>query len=177
MNANSQSLGNEINSTPSSLANEVRRSSLLASGSIVGTGTASVHAQSVPIDMKAGLNNNNNNSAMTAPTASKTTANNNAGAAAAASGAGTQVAGNQQQQALQLQAQLAAMQGMAGFGAAGLNPQLAAMAGMNMNPAMMNMMSTFGGGANANAAGGNSGNSNNATTADSSNGEIGRAHV
>lgn len=204
MNANSQSLGNEINSTPSSLANEVRRSSLLASGSIVGAGTASVHAQSVPIDMEAGLNNNNN-SAMTAATVSKTTANNNAGAAAAPSGAGTpsgnvngmnsgrislvdgstaaagtQAAGNQQQQALQLQAQLAAMQGMqgmAGFGAAGLNPQLAAMAGMNMNPAMMNMMSTFGGGANANANGtgtagdgSNSRNSNNATTADSSNG-------
>lgn len=199
MNANSQSLGNEINSTPSSLANEVRRSSLLASGSIVGAGTASVHAQSVPIDMKAGLNNNNN-SAMTAATVSKTTANNNAGAAAAPSGAGTpsgnvngmnsgrislvdgstaaagtQAAGNQQQQALQLQAQLAAMQGMqgmAGFGAAGLNPQLAAMAGMNMNPAMMNMMSTFGGGANANGTGtaGDGSNSNNATTADSSNG-------
>ena len=68
MNAASQSLGNEINPTPSSLANEVRRSSLLASGNIVGgAGTVNVHTQSVPIDMKAGLNNNNNNnSAMTA---------------------------------------------------------------------------------------------------------------
>lgn len=158
MNTNLQSLSNETNSTPSS---EARRSSLLTSGTI-GPGSAAannviVDAQSVSIDMKGGLSGTTN-TAMASVAASKEGSNNDdASGSATPSGTGNSIGMNanglqqqQQQQTLQLQAQLAALQGMNNFGTAGLNPQLAAMAGMNMNPAMMTMMASFGG-ANANA--------------------------
>ena len=139
---------------------EARRSSLLTSGTIgpgsAATNNVSFDAQSVSIDMKGGPSGANDTATAAAAAPKEGSNNDGASGSATPSGTGNSIgmdANSMQQQTLQLQqlqAQLAAMQGMNNFGTAGFNPQLAAMAGMNMNPAMMAMMANFGG-ANANA--------------------------
>jgi len=145
----------------------------LTSGTIApgsaATNNVSFDAQSVSIDMKGGPSGANDTATAAAAAPKEGSNNDGASGSATPSGTGNSIgmdANSMQQQTLQLQqlqAQLAAMQGMNNFGTAGFNPQLAAMAGMNMNPAMMAMMANFGGAnasnANAMATGASSTNS------------------